>query len=75
MILVGNKSDLEAIREVSLEEGKNKAKNYNCGFMEVSAKTKSNLNEMFYEMINRLDRIYNKEDQKVKKKKKQCIIF
>ena len=37
IILLGNKSDLESDREVSLEEGKEKSKFYNLAFMETSA--------------------------------------
>lgn len=39
MIIIGNKSDLESDREVSYEEGKNLAAEYDCSFFEISAKT------------------------------------
>ena len=37
LILVGNKSDLENERKVTIEMGQNKAKNLNCPFYETSA--------------------------------------
>ena len=37
IIIVGNKKDLEALREVSVEEGQNLAKEQGCYFLETSA--------------------------------------
>ena len=45
IILIGNKSDLEHQRHISIEQGKNKAHELNIAFIETSAKTNSNLNE------------------------------
>ena len=44
-ILLGNKIDLEDIRKIKIEEGKNLASSINCQYMEVSAKTGQNVKE------------------------------
>ena|SRR3990167_3362401 len=47
VVLVGSNSDLEAKREVSYDEAKDFAFDKNIPFIEVSAKTGSNIDEMF----------------------------
>ena len=49
--LVGNKSDKVEEREVSSEEGNKFAKEKNLPFIEVSAKTGENINQLFDDMI------------------------
>ena len=51
MILVGNKTDLESNRVVSLEEGKNKAKFNKMAFIETSALNGNNIEKAFNELI------------------------
>ena len=51
-MLLGNKSDLEENREVSIEEAEKKAKNFNIAFMETSAFNGNNINKAFNELIN-----------------------
>lgn len=47
MILVGNKCDLEDERVVGKEQGQNLARQWsNCAFLETSAKSKINVNEV-----------------------------
>lgn len=43
MVLVGNKCDLEEERVVGKEHGVNLARQFNCAFMETSAKAKINV--------------------------------
>lgn len=47
MILIGNKSDLEEKREVTVTEGRELAKKFGCPFLETSAKTRINVDECF----------------------------
>lgn len=46
MILVGNKCDLEEERVVGKELGRGLASQFNCAFMEASAKAKINVNDV-----------------------------
>ena len=46
-ILVGNKSDLSKERKVSIEAGRKLAASYDTPFLEVSARTGSNIDEIF----------------------------
>lgn len=52
MMLVGNKVDEEETREVPTSEGEATAQRWSCNFMETSAKTNSNVKEMFQELLN-----------------------
>lgn len=47
IILVGNKTDLEIERDVSPEEGQEKANHYGALFFEVSAKTGDGISDIF----------------------------
>jgi GTPase SAR1 family protein len=50
MVLVGNKSDLQNERVVGKDQGHALAKAFNdCAFLEASAKTKTNVNEVRHE--------------------------
>lgn len=48
MVLVGNKCDLEDERVVGKDQGVNLARQFNCAFMETSAKAKINVNDVRY---------------------------
>lgn len=55
MILVGNKCDLEDERVVSKDQGQHLAKQFNCAFMEASAKNKVNVAEIFYNLVRQIN--------------------
>lgn len=55
MILVGNKCDLEDERVVSKDQGQHLAKQFNCAFMEASAKNKINVSEIFYNLVRQIN--------------------
>ena len=61
IILIGNKSDLENKREVSLEQGEEKAKNSEIAFMETSALSGDNIDKAFEMMINEAYKICHSE--------------
>ncbi|KAB1218577.1 Ras-related protein RHN1 [Morella rubra] len=50
MALVANKSDLDSKREVEKEEGEQFSQENGMFFLETSAKTAQNINELFYEI-------------------------
>ena len=62
--LVGNKSDLEKYREVSKEEGKEFAKNYDLIFMETSAKNNNNVEKLFEYFTYNLIKYFEKYSEK-----------
>eukprot|EP01113_Clastostelium_recurvatum_P038996 TRINITY_DN589_c0_g1_i2.p1 TRINITY_DN589_c0_g1~~TRINITY_DN589_c0_g1_i2.p1 ORF type:complete len:209 (-),score=32.66 TRINITY_DN589_c0_g1_i2:277-903(-) len=54
MMLVGNKTDLADKRQVSIEEGEAKAKEYNLMFIETSAKAGFNIKALFRKVASAL---------------------
>lgn len=48
MVLVGNKCDLEDERVVGKDQGVNLARQFNCAFMETSAKAKINVQDVSF---------------------------
>ncbi|KAK4058395.1 RAS1 protein [Microbotryomycetes sp. JL221] len=60
VILVANKCDLEYERQVTSQEGKDRAKEFACPFIETSAKQRLNVDEAFSTLVREI-RKYNKE--------------
>ena len=56
ILLIGNKSDLIDTREISEEEARTKAEQYNIAFLETSAKTGDNIAKAFTELVTQ---VYN----------------
>ena len=52
VVIVGNKIDLEYEREVGSQEGETLAKQWNCQYIECSAKTRTNIEEIFYHVYH-----------------------
>lgn len=55
MVIVGNKTDLEAQREVPKEEGQKLAESFGAAFTETSAKDNTNVNKAFELLIGQID--------------------
>ena len=68
-VLIGNKCDLEEKRMVSIEEGKELANKHNMLFFETSAKTKINLEKIFYSLSEEM--ITNYENRYIPPKPKR----
>ncbi|KAI9257691.1 ras-like protein 1 [Sporodiniella umbellata] len=62
MVLVGNKCDLESERQVSSQEGRDKAKRFGCQYIETSAKQKINVDDAFFQVVKDI-RKYNKDQE------------
>lgn len=83
-MLVGNKLDLEEERKVSTDQGKALAQKFNCGFIEASAKTNTQVKEIFHELVRMINKWRelnpskvggSKEKGKGKKGEKGCIML
>ena len=80
IILVGNKIDLDNLRQVKKEDGINMAKKINCKFYETSAKNNENVEEVFENIAfltyQNFKGVRNKDNnfslEKEQKKKKCC---
>lgn len=55
ILLVANKLDLAQQREVSTAEGQEVAQLWGCPFVEASAKNKTNVNEVFAEIVREMN--------------------
>ncbi|KAI9588173.1 hypothetical protein GQX74_004019 [Glossina fuscipes] len=74
MVLVGNKCDLEDERVVGKELGKSLANQFNCAFMETSAKAKVNVVDIFYDLVRQINKKSPEKKQK-KPKKSLCVLL
>jgi len=73
MVLVGNKCDLEDERVVGKEQGSNLAHQFGCTFLETSAKAKINVNNIFYDLVQQINKI--SPERKPKKVRKPCALL
>ncbi|XP_002736973.1 ras-related protein Ral-A-like [Saccoglossus kowalevskii] len=82
-VLVGNKSDLEERRQVSIEEAQAKAADWNVTYVETSAKTRANVDKVFFDLMREIRNHKAEDGQKQKQKtgkkqggkKKKCVIL
>lgn len=78
-ILVGNKADLTNSRQVPLNTAKCRADDWQVPYVETSAKTRENVDKVFYDLMREIRSRKVSEDSpqpgKVGKKKKKCAIL
>eukprot|EP00003_Mantamonas_plastica_P019996 TRINITY_DN3238_c2_g1_i1.p1 TRINITY_DN3238_c2_g1~~TRINITY_DN3238_c2_g1_i1.p1 ORF type:complete len:190 (+),score=52.84 TRINITY_DN3238_c2_g1_i1:33-572(+) len=70
MVLSGNKVDMEDDRQVPTVEGKELAKEWDCPFIECSAKTNKNIDMVFAEIIREI-----RTHEGIVPSKKKCVIL
>jgi GTPase KRas protein len=85
VVIVGNKSDLEELRDVQFSDGQAFARSINAPFIETSAKNRINISEPYIELVRQIDHwVQAKQREKdatsQKKQKKpssgrRCIIL
>ena len=54
VIIIGNKNDLEEKRQISKEQGEEKAKSFGCAFLETSAFSGDNIEKAFEMMVKEI---------------------
>lgn len=54
-MLAGAQVDLEHQREVEFEEGRSLSQQWGCPFVEASAKNRTNVNEVFAEIVREMN--------------------
>lgn len=69
LLLVGNKSGLEEWRQVLVEEAQSKAEKLSVQYVEISAKTRANVDKMFFDLMREV-RAKNRSANKDKNGKK-----
>uniref|UniRef100_A0A671RYD3 small monomeric GTPase n=1 Tax=Sinocyclocheilus anshuiensis TaxID=1608454 RepID=A0A671RYD3_9TELE len=69
-LLVGNKSDLEDRRQVSADEAKARADQWGVCYVETSAKTRANVDKVFFDLMREI-RARKMEESKEKNGKKK----
>ncbi|KAF9282275.1 hypothetical protein BGZ68_006086 [Mortierella alpina] len=75
-ILVGNKSDLSHLRKVNHDEAAARAAEWNCPYIETSAKTRQNVEEVYTSLMRKIqNRKEGVKDRERKNKKSKCLIL
>jgi len=69
LVLVGTHCDLNDKREISTCEGQQLAKHLGCAFFETSAKTRVNVQEVFFELVRETSLYYKIPTEKQKKRR------
>ena len=54
LLVVGNKSDLEERRQVPVEEARSKAEEWGVQYVETSAKTRANVDKVFFDLMREI---------------------
>ncbi|TPX33993.1 hypothetical protein SmJEL517_g03224 [Synchytrium microbalum] len=71
VVLVGNKSDLGAQRQITLDEATRQASAWNCAIIESSAKLNQNTNKIFEMMLGEIE----KQSGESSEPKSNCVIL
>jgi len=74
MVLVGNKCDLNDQRVISTEQGTELSRKFGCAFLEASAKTRVNVEQIFHDLIRQINKL-NPAPKAKKEKKGGCTLL
>ncbi|GJJ76726.1 hypothetical protein EMPS_09085 [Entomortierella parvispora] len=75
-ILVGNKADLGHLRKVNREEAAARAAEWDCPYIETSAKTRHNVEEVYTVLMRKIqDRKESAKERERKNKKGKCLLL
>jgi len=64
LVIVGNKSDLDAQRQIKTEEGQSLAAEWKCAFTEASARENDNVAQIFELMVGEVEKAMNPPPEK-----------
>jgi len=74
-VLVGTKADLEDERQVSFQQGKEMAAAMGASFLEASASTGMNVNEVFFTLMRDILKAEKPKEETRRKERRRCIIL
>src|SRR4051812_26300736 len=74
-VLAGNKCDLNNVREVPQEKGEALAKEWNCKFLETSAKSGINVIEIFHELVREVKEWKKTHFVETASTKSRCLLL
>ncbi|KAG0055844.1 hypothetical protein BGZ83_007277 [Gryganskiella cystojenkinii] len=75
-ILVGNKADLSHLRKVNRDEAAARAAEWDCPYIETSAKTRHNVEEVYTALMRKIqDRKESAKERERKNKKGKCLML
>jgi len=77
MVLVGNKCDLTDQRVITTEQGDALSQKFHCRFIEASAMTKINVDQIFHDLVRQIRDMKggSNKTQSVKEKRGGCNLF
>ncbi|XP_046886659.1 ras-related protein Ral-B-like [Hypomesus transpacificus] len=80
LVVVGNKSDLEDRRKVTVEEATTKAQEWGVPYVETSAKTRANVDKVFFDLMRevrkkKMSENKDKNGPSGRNKKRKCVIL
>jgi len=75
IVLIANKSDLAERRTVTATEGADLAASFRCKYIETSAKTRTNVDEAFFELVREIRNRTPAEHKKKHIRSKKCLIL
>ncbi|XP_049851201.1 ras-related protein Rap-1-like [Schistocerca gregaria] len=75
MILVGNKCDLADQRVITSEQGTNLSIRFECKFLEASAKTKTNVDAIFHNLVRQVNQLMPQEKKKKVDRRGGCMLI
>ncbi|XP_056599481.1 v-ral simian leukemia viral oncogene homolog Ab (ras related) [Triplophysa dalaica] len=73
-LLVGNKSDLEDRRQVGVEEAKARADQWGVSYVETSAKTRANVDKVFFDLMREIRARKMEDGQKKDENKRKSLV-
>lgn len=74
--MVGNKADLVPLRKVSVEEATARATEWQCPYMETSAKTRHNVEPVYSALLRMIkERKLGAKDRERKGNKGKCVLL